>query len=107
MDSLLPKQHGRATNPPRRGITLKDGDNHPFTRYYLSDYEEEQTANGQTRKIYYLSGGNGLSAIYVENDGNGQFYYAYTDYLGSLTALTDGGGNVEDRKAFGPWGNRF
>ena len=47
-----------------------------------------------------------MSAIYVENDGSGQLYYAYTDYLGSLTARTDAGGNVVERQAFDPWGNR-
>ncbi|MBN1185839.1 MAG: hypothetical protein JXB49_26395, partial [Bacteroidales bacterium] len=64
------------------------------------------TPDGKKRKIHYLSGGDGLSAIYVEEDGNSHFYYAYTDYLGSLTALTDADGNVEERQAFDPWGNR-
>jgi RHS repeat-associated protein len=47
-----------------------------------------------------------LSAIYVEDEGNGQLYYAYTDYLGSLTALSDVDGEVVERQAFDPWGNR-
>ena len=47
-----------------------------------------------------------MAAIYIEDDGNGQLYYAYTDYLGSLTALTDADGEVVERQAFGPWGNR-
>jgi len=88
----------------RKGIFKTNGET-TLSRYYLSDYEEEQIAGGKTRKIHYLSGGNGLAALYIEKDGNGQLYYAYTDYLGSLTALTDADGNVEDQKVFGPWVN--
>ncbi len=72
----------------------------------MGDYEEDQTPDGKNRKIHYLSGGNGLAAIYIEEDGNGQLYHAYTDYLGSLTALTDKDGKEEERQAFDPWGNR-
>jgi len=32
--------------------------------------------------------------------------YAYTDFQGSLTALTDENGNVLERYAFDPWGQR-
>jgi RHS repeat-associated protein len=89
----------------RKGV-FKTNNEITLTRYYLGDYEEEQTPDGKKRKIHYLSGGDGLSAIYVEEDGNSNFYYAYTDYLGSLTVLTDKDGNVEERQAFDPWGNR-
>jgi RHS repeat-associated protein len=50
--------------------------------------------------------------MYVETNGNGQLYYAYTDHLGSLTALTDKAGKIanvngtEQRFAYDPWGNR-
>ncbi len=47
-----------------------------------------------------------MAAIYVEDDGKDQLYYAYTDYLGTLTALTDADGEVVERQAFDPWGNR-
>jgi RHS repeat-associated protein len=60
----------------------------------------------KTRRINYISGGNGLAAIYVEEDNNNQLYYAYTDYLGSLTTLTDEQHSVIERHAFDPWGNR-
>jgi len=32
--------------------------------------------------------------------------YAYTDFQGSLSALTDESGNVLEKYAFNPWGNR-
>ena len=92
----------------RRGSPSKQNSKlfKPNARYYLGDYEEEEKPDGKKRKIHYLSGGNGLAGIYVEDDGNGQLYYAYTDYLGSLTVLTDKDGKVEERQAFYPWGNR-
>ena len=74
-----------------------------LTRYYLGDYEEDHTG-GQVRKIHYLSGGNGLAAIYATENGTGTMYFAHTDYLGSLTALSDQTGNVVERYAFDPWG---
>ncbi|MDL2224459.1 hypothetical protein LJB92_04010, partial [Bacteroidales bacterium OttesenSCG-928-M06] len=39
------------------------------TRYYLGSYEEE-IVNGNTKKIHYLSAGDGLAAIYVQNSGS-------------------------------------
>jgi len=76
-----------------------------LTRYYLGDYEEE-VRNGNTRKIHYISGGNGLAAIYVQNNGNDTLYYAHTDYQGSLTAISLPNGTVKERYAYDPWGNR-
>jgi len=90
----------------RRKAIFKSNGDITLTRFYLGDYEEEETPDGKKRKIHYLSGGDGLSAIYVEEDGNSNFYYAYTDHLGSLTVLTDKDGNLKELQAFDPWGNR-
>jgi RHS repeat-associated protein len=76
-----------------------------LTRYYLGDYEEEIVGNN-VRKIHYLSGGNGLAAIFVQNNGKDSLMYAYTDNQGSLAALTDESGNVIERYAYDPWGAR-
>ncbi|MFV0269473.1 MAG: RHS repeat domain-containing protein, partial [Draconibacterium sp.] len=76
-----------------------------LTRYYLGGYEEDHTAAG-IKKVHYISGSKGLAGIYVEAGGSGTLYYAYTDYLGSLTALTSENGTVSERYAFDAWGNR-
>lgn len=76
------------------------------TRYYLGNYEEETDAAGNVRKIHYISGGDGLAAILIQNQGHDSLLYAYTDFQGSLTALTDESGNVVERYAFDPWGQR-
>ena len=69
----------------------------------MGDYEEKiNHTNGITEKIHYLSG-----AIYIErSNGTSSFYYAYTDYLGSLIALTNESGTVVERYAYDPWGKR-
>ena len=88
----------------RKGI-FKDG-NATFTRYYSGNYEEEIYSSGKVKKIHYISGGDGLAGIYINDDGNNRFYSTYCDYQGSLLALTDMNGVVKERYAYGPWGNR-
>ena len=88
----------------RKGI-FKDG-NATFTRYYSGNYEEEVDSSGKVKKIHYISGGDGLAGIYINDDGNNRFYSTYCDYQGSLLALTDMNGVVKERYAYGPWGNR-
>jgi RHS repeat-associated protein len=73
-----------------------------LTRYYLGDYEEEVTPDGNIRKIHYLSGG----AILVSDHGQDSLLHGYADHQGSLIALTDESGNVLERYAYDPWGNR-
>jgi YD repeat-containing protein len=73
-----------------------------LTRYYLGDYEEEVYPNGTIRKIHYLSGG----AVLIRNNGVDSLLYGYSDHQGSLIALTDESGNVLERYAYDPWGNR-
>ncbi len=77
-----------------------------LTRYFLGDYEEEIDAAGNVRKIHYLSGGDGLAAIYIQNNGSDSLMYAYTDYQGSLMALTDVNGKFLENYAYDPWGAR-
>ena len=87
----------------RRLSIYKENNVSKEIRYYLGDYEEKiNHTSGITEKIHYLSG-----AIYIErSNGTSSFYYAYTDYLGSLIALTNESGTVVERYAYDPWGKR-
>ncbi|MDL2323358.1 FG-GAP-like repeat-containing protein [Bacteroidales bacterium OttesenSCG-928-A17] len=77
-----------------------------LTRYYLGNYEEE-VKNGITRKIHYISGGNGLAALFVQtSNASDSLYYVHTDYQGSLIALSLPDGTVKEKYAYDPWGNR-
>ena len=73
-----------------------------LTRYYLGGYEEEVNALGNVRKIHYLSGG----AMLIQNNGSDSLLYAYSDFQGSLIALTDANGSVVEKYAYDPWGAR-
>ncbi len=85
-----------------------DGVTSNLKRYYFDNYEEEVKGDGTTRTIHYISGGNGLAAMYISDDANGKtgFYFAHTDYQGSLTGLSDASGTIVERYAYDPWGNR-
>ncbi len=73
------------------------------TKYYAGDYEEETEKNGNIRKIHYLRG-----AIFIDNSAKAdEFYYAYVDHIGSLTALVNESGAVVEHYAYDPWGNRL
>jgi len=87
----------------RRKSVYSINDTPQETRYYFGDYEEKiNHTTGITEKIHYLSG-----AIYIQrSNGINNFYYAYTDYLGSLICLTDEDGNPEEYYAYDPWGKR-
>ncbi len=84
----------------RKSVYTEAGNTTTF--YYLGDYEEEVKPNGNIRKIHYLHGGG----ILIHENGQESLFYGYTDHLGSLTALTDQSGNVTERYAYDPWGNR-
>ena len=88
----------------RKGVFKEE--NATFTRYYSGNYEEEISSSGKIKKIHYISGGDGLAGIYINDDGNSSFYSAYCDYQGSLLALTDINGVVKGKYAYDPWGNR-
>ncbi len=75
----------------RRKSVFKENGTSKETRYYLGSYEEKTDhATGIIEKIHYLS-----DAVYItRSDGSSDFYYVYTDHLGSLTALTGERGDV-------------
>ena len=75
-------------------------------KYFIgSNYEEEITTTG-VRKLHYISGGDGLFAIYVINREADTMYYIYKDYLGSYETITDENVIVKEHLSFDPWGRR-
>ncbi len=98
-DSLYTLSYG--VDDQRRKSVYSVGGVVKQTRYYLGDYEEEVDAAGNVRKIHYLSG-----AILIQNNGKDSLLYTYSDYQGSLMALTDESGNVDEKYAYDPWGAR-
>ncbi|MGI6219113.1 MAG: SpvB/TcaC N-terminal domain-containing protein [Bacteroidaceae bacterium] len=73
-------------------------------KYYAPDYEEEDFYN-RKRKLHYIYGGNGLAAVCIIENGGTTVYSAYTDFQGSLVALTSHSLLIE-KYAYDPWGMR-
>lgn len=75
------------------------------TKFYLTNYEKVITSTN-TLEVHYISGLNGLCAIYVIDNGLGKMYYAYTDHLGSINTITDQDGNIIIEQNFDAWGRK-
>lgn len=85
----------------RRSSVYKVNNAVKTTRYYVGNYEEEVTGSS-TRKLHYLPGG----AVFIQNNGQDSLLYGYSDYLGSLVALTNESGTVIEKYAYDAWGKR-
>ena len=59
-----------------------------------------------TREIHYISGGDGLCAIVVKENGSFAFNFPYTDHLGSILTVTNASGAVIAEQNFDAWGRR-
>ncbi|MBL0049726.1 MAG: VCBS repeat-containing protein [Bacteroidetes bacterium] len=73
-------------------------------RYYISDYEKNIDQTDIT-EVHYIGAPSGLAAIYVIQNGVKNFYYVYTDHLGSIQKLTNEQGVVIAKQDFDAWGN--
>lgn len=70
-------------------------------------YEIEEDDAHNKRHLHYLSGGDGLFAIYVmDKSGKDKMYYLHTDYQGSYETITDEEGAIVEKLSFDPWGRR-
>jgi len=100
-----PQQARKKTEFKHNGNTLK-------TKYYINGYEKEASPGSNVREVHYISGGDGLLALYIIENGTGTLYYVQKDYLGSLYALTDETGSIATHNgqqqifSFDPWGRR-
>jgi len=91
----------------RSSSTLFENGIEKRKRIYLGNYEiQEFPQDNRKQEIHYISGGNGLAAICVIEDGNEEIYYTYSDYLGSILTITDGLGNTVFEQSFDVWGRR-
>jgi RHS repeat-associated protein len=77
-------------------------------KYFVGLYEKEVQGNS-VRHINYIMAGDGITAIVIEEEENGnstppETYYTYKDHLGSIVALTDVNGDVVLEQSFDAWG---
>lgn len=91
-------------NNERIKTELKQNGATVYTRFFSGNYEKQLDANNIATEVHYINGGDGLAAMYVIENGVGNYYYTYTDYLGSLLTLTDDNGNIIAEQNFDAWG---
>lgn len=73
------------------------------TTFYANDFEKV-TEYGTTRYYYYLDDGVIYVLVGSEQGDEGDFYYAFTDHLGSITRLYDESANLAFRAEYDAWG---
>jgi len=85
----------------RKKTVLKENDTPILEKYFFGSYEiREDLQDGNTYEYHFLPGG----AIYRIANGVGEMLYTYTDYLGSITHITDAAGNLIHEQSFDAWG---
>ncbi|MEO1629128.1 MAG: RHS repeat-associated core domain-containing protein, partial [Bacteroidota bacterium] len=84
---------------------LKENGAVTTTRLYMGDFER-QTKQGVTKDIHYVNAGQGTVAMIVKDNGVYDFYYTYTDHLGSILTVTDDSGTIVAEQNFDAWGRK-
>jgi RHS repeat-associated protein len=85
----------------RKKTELKEDGTPILRKYFFGSYEiREDLQEGNTYEYHFLPGG----AIYRTENGMGKMLYTYSDYLGSITHITDSAGNLLHEQSFDAWG---
>jgi len=77
------------------------------TKLYTQNYEDiTDIVSGvsSNRKLHYIFGNDDLVAIYEIKGTATNMYYTYTDYLGSIVAITNSTGNIIESRNYDAWG---
>ncbi len=68
---------------------------------------EKEINGGLTEHKHYILAGSRIVALYTKrSDGSEDTKYFHADHLGSTSVVTDTAGNVLERMAYDPWGDR-
>ncbi|MBI4649586.1 MAG: RHS repeat-associated core domain-containing protein [Bacteroidia bacterium] len=92
-------------NQSRKKVIYKENGLDQWTRYYSGAYEKE-IKNGNTRNLYYIYAGDGLTAVYIKDNTGENMYYILKDHLGSIVGITDEAGNLLEELSYDAYGNR-
>lgn len=77
------------------------------TRYILGDYELVKTPGEPNKHICYINSPYGIVAVNIDsNQTSGNLHYLHTDHLGSLVAVTNTSGALEEEMSYDAWGHR-
>jgi len=74
------------------------------TRFYIGDYEKQIDATNNEIEVHYISAGGMIVAMFVIENGIGQYYYPHQDHLGSIIHVTDENAEIIYTQNFDAWG---
>ncbi|MCG8686144.1 MAG: hypothetical protein MI892_14795, partial [Desulfobacterales bacterium] len=78
-----------------------------YTKYYAGKLYEEKVDGSGTTKYHYVYVQGRMMGLYIDNHTvTDEKYYVHTDYLGSVTGLTDQNGSIVEEYAYDAWGRR-
>ena len=93
------------------GNTNADKNQRPLRKHYSFDGSMEIKYNSQTNTTEFVTfiGGDAYNAPLIHyskgSSSTEEFKFLHRDYLGSILAITDENGNVDEKRHFDAWGN--
>jgi RHS repeat-associated protein len=74
-----------------------------YIRYHLGSMDREISGN-TVRDVHHIDGPAGTIAIIVKENDNWNYYYTFTDPLGSILYVYNENGTINTRQSFDAWG---
>lgn len=88
-------------------MDYKENNVRQYTKYYAGKLYEEIVKGATTTKKHYIYVQGKMMGMYIDNQsGADEGYYLHTDYLGSITSISNQSGTVVERYAYDAWGRR-
>jgi RHS repeat-associated protein len=78
----------------------------PTTRIYVGGLYEKYIDGDTTEEIHYISGGDGLIAIFTKKNNDSSLAYVLKDHLGSIQLLVNEDNSIEQELSYDAWGLR-
>ncbi|NQY10547.1 MAG: hypothetical protein HRT71_13680 [Flavobacteriales bacterium] len=100
-DALLKYAYG--SGGQRKKAVLKSFGATVKIKYYGRNYEKV-IKNSDTTEITYVGGPDGLLGMWIIENGQGNWYYTITDYLGSILQVVNEGDSLVAEQNFNAWG---
>lgn len=91
----------------RLKMTKKRNGTTELTRYYFSGFEKNvQSGAFAPTFVHYVSAGDHLVGIVTSTASNEQYYYTYTDHLGTILKVTDSNSSTVAEQNYDAWGRK-